>query len=143
MISRILMIVFFLTLSFQFANAEMQEKGADQKLEWKIVRKIDVKEKPVDIAHSLDGKYAFVLTELHVVNVYDQAGVLQGSIPVEQGVNAIALGPQGQYLHLSDNVSNTFYTLALDYVLQINTANAPTKGDLNAPVVVAVFSDFQ
>ena len=137
------MVALFVTVSSQLATAAMLSNGADQKLEWEVVRKFNMTDKPVDIAHSLDGKYAFVLTEQHVVAVYDQVGVLQGTIPVEQGVNAIAIDPLGQYLHLSDSSNNTYYTLALDFVLKIDSANAPTKGDMKAPVTVAVFSDFQ
>jgi DNA-binding beta-propeller fold protein YncE len=143
MIKKILTALCLMALASQYALAAVPQQGQDQKLEWEVVRKFDIGSKPVDIAHSLDGKYAFVLTEHHVIAVFDQTGVPQGSIPVEKGVNAIALDPMGQYLHLTDSSSNTFYTLALDFVAQINSANAPTKGDINAPVTVAVFSDFQ
>jgi DNA-binding beta-propeller fold protein YncE len=135
--------LFILALTSQYALAAIVSQGQDQKLEWEVVRKFDIGSKPIDIAHSLDGKYAFVLTDKHVVTVYDQTGSLQGSIPVEQGVNAITIDPMGKFLHLSDSVSNTFYTLALDFVIKINSAKAPTKGDMNAPVTIAVFSDFQ
>lgn len=132
-----------LALTSQYALATVAQQGQDQNLEWEVVRKFNIGSKPVDIAHSLDGKYAFVLTDKNVIRVYDQAGALQGSIPVEKGVNAIAIDPMGQYLHLSDSSSNTFHTLALDFVIKINSAKAPTKGDINAPVTIAVFSDFQ
>jgi hypothetical protein len=75
--------------------------------------------------------------------VYDAAGSLQGKIPVDKGVNAIAIDPLGQYLHLSDGENITFSTIAIDYVLKINTTGAPTKGKLDAPITIAVFSDFQ
>jgi DNA-binding beta-propeller fold protein YncE len=132
-----------LALTSQSAFAAIAQQGQDHKLEWEVIRKFDTGSKPIDIAHSLDGKYAFVLTDKHVVTVYDQTGSLQGSIPVEQGVNAIAIDPVGQFLHLSDSTNNTFYTLALDIVIPINSAKAPTKGDINAPVTIAVYSDFQ
>lgn len=143
MIKKILTALCLMALASQYVLAAVPQQGQDQKLEWEVVRKFDIGSKPVDIAHSLDGKYAFVLTDQHVITVFDQAGVLQGSIPVEKGVNAIALDPMGQYLHLTDSSSNTFYTLTLDFVAQINSTKAPTKGDINAPVTVAVFSDFQ
>lgn len=75
--------------------------------------------------------------------VYDTAGSLQGRIPVDKGVNAIAIDPQGQSLHLSDAENKTFSTIAIDYVVKINTIGAPTKGKLDAPITIAVFSDFQ
>lgn len=139
----ILMIALFFTFTGQIVTAAMQPKGADQKLEWETVRTFPLDEKPVDIAHSLNGKYAFVLTESNVVMVYDAAGSLQGKIPVDQGVNAIAIDPLGQYLYLSDGENKTFSTIAIDYVLKINTTGAPTKGKLDAPITIAVFSDFQ
>jgi hypothetical protein len=143
MISRLFMVVVAITLASQPARADFSENGADGKLEWQVVRKFNTTGKPVDIAHSLDGKYAFVLTDQSVISVYDQRGALQGKIPVEAGVNAITIDPMGKFLHLSDSTSKTFYTLALDFVLNINTAKAPIKGDANAPVTIAVFSDFQ
>ncbi len=143
MISRMIMVALAFTLASQPAHADFQQSGEDGKLEWEVVRKFNTTGKPVDIAHSLDGKYAFILTDQDVISVYDQTGALQGNIPVESGVNAITVDPMGQFLHLSDSTSKTFYTLALDFVLKINTANAPTKGDAKAPVTIAVFSDFQ
>lgn len=143
MIKTILTSLCLLALTSQYAFAAVAQQGQDQKLEWEVVRKFDIGSKPVDIAHSLDGKYAFVLTDKHVITVFDQAGTQQGSIPVEKGVNAITIDPMGQYLHLSDSSSNTFYTLALDFVISVNSTKAPVKGDMGAPVTVAVFSDFQ
>lgn len=143
MIKTLLTSLCMLALTSQHALATIAQQGQSLKLEWEIVRKFDIGSKPVDIAHSLDGKYAFVLTDKQVVKVYDQAGTLQGSIPVEKGVNAIAIDPLGQSLYLSDSFSNTFYTISLDFVIQVNSAKAPTKGDINAPVTIAVFSDFQ
>jgi len=139
----ILIIALFFTFTGQIFAAATQPKGADQKLEWETIRTFPLGGKPVDIAQSLDGKYAFVLTESNVVMVYDAAGSLQGKIPVDKGVNAIAIDPLGQYLHLSDGENITFSTIAIDYVLKINTTGAPTKGKLDAPITIAVFSDFQ
>jgi DNA-binding beta-propeller fold protein YncE len=139
----ILMIALFFTFTDPIVTAAMQPKGADLNLEWETARTFPLGEKPVDIAHSLDGKYAFVLTESNVVMVYDAAGSLQGRIPVDQGVNSIAIDPMGQFLHLSDSKNNTFSTIAIDYVLKINATGSPTKGKLDAPITIAVFSDFQ
>ena len=143
MSSKILMVGLIFALSCQWANAFGISSGADQKLVWEVIRKFNVIEMPLDIAHSLDGKYAFVLTGQSTIKVFNQAGDLQGSIPVDKGVNAITIAPQGEFLHLTDSRSNTYYTVALDFVLDINTANAPTKGSIDAPVTIAVFSDFQ
>lgn len=133
----------FTGLFHQAAHAADNPKGADLKVSWEQVREFTLKSKPLDIAHSLDGKYAFVLTEHNSIQVYDAKGNLQGTIPVAEGVNAIALDPLGQYLYLSNSSTKSFATLAIDFVLQIETSSAPSKGKDDAPITIAVFSDFQ
>jgi len=123
--------------------AATPKQGANQKLEWNLVREFPLANQPVDIAHSLDNKYAFVLTDKNEVLVYDAAGVLLGSIPVEKGVNSITTDPQGQFLYLGNSEKNTFSTLAINHVVSINDTGSPTKGRTDAPVQIAVFSDFQ
>lgn len=117
--------------------------GQDNRVEWKPAMELKLPEKAKDFAYSLDGKYAFVLAESNQVLVYDQKGVLQGRIPVDAGVSDIAIAPLGQALYLLDSNKNILSTLAVDFVLDINTAGSPLKGAADAPVVVAVFSDFE
>ncbi len=143
MLLRVFTIALIIGICSQPVCAAVQQSGVDGKLEWEVVRKFNIAGEPLDIAHSLDGKYAFILTDKNVISVYDQSGKLQGNIPVDAGVNAIAIDPMGQYLHLSDSNSKAYSTIALNFVLNINTAEAPIKGDANAPVTISVFSDFQ
>lgn len=119
------------------------KSGMDNKLEWKVVREFQLESSPVDMVHSLDGKYVFVLTADKKVLAYDAKGNLQGAIPVAPGVTSIDIDPRAQYLHLSDGDKKKFYTLSIDFVLNINSVGSPTKGNIDAPVTIAVFSDFQ
>ena len=140
------LLLFGLLTSFlmvQPSGAVMQVKGTDQKLEWGVIRQFKLDQNPLDIAHSLDGRYAFVLTKNSVVQVYDAKGNLQGTIPVDEGVNTIALDPYGKHLHLSDSLHNTYSTLSIDFVASINLSNAPIKGKPDAPITIAVYSDYQ
>ncbi len=130
-------------LTCQPALSVMKPSGMDNKLEWGVVREFNLASPPVDIAQSLDGKYAFVLTTNSEVLVYDDTGKLQGTIPVDKGVTSIDIGPRAQYLHLSDREEKKLYTLSIDFVVNIQSDNSPTKGKANAPVTIAVFSDFQ
>lgn len=123
--------------------AATPQQGANQTLEWNLVRQFQLADRPVDIAHSLDNKYAFILTDKNEVLVYDAAGVLRGRIPVEKGVNSITTDPQGQLLYIGNSETNTFSALAINHVVSINDAGSPTKGRTDAPVQIAVFSDFQ
>lgn len=117
--------------------------GQDNRVEWKPAMELKLPEKAKDFAYSLDGKYAFVLAESNQVLVYDQNGELQGRIPVDAGVSDIAIAPLGQFLYLLDSNKNILSALAVDFMFDINTAGSPFKGAADAPVAIAVFSDFE
>lgn len=121
----------------------METSGTSGKLEWKVVRDFQLSSPPVDIAYSLDGKYVFILTPNSEVLVYDASKTLQGIIPVDEGVTSIALDPRAQFLHLSNRKERKLYTLVVDFTVNVNTENSHIKGQKDAPVTIAVFSDFQ
>jgi protein-disulfide isomerase len=121
----------------------MPQAGQDNKLEWQVVKNWQTDGQPVDLVHSLDGKLVFILNNLHQVLVYDAAGVLQGRVPVAEGVTAIDIAPQGEALHLIDSKTNTFSTLAMNFVYDIDIAGSPVKGKTDAPVTITIFTDFE
>ena len=117
--------------------------GKDDRVEWKPAMDLKLTDKPKDFAYSLDGKYTFILTENKRVAVYDQKGELQGRIPVDEGVSSIGVAPLGQFLYLLDSDKNVLSSLAIDFTVDIDMTGSPFRGAAEAPVVVAVFSDFE
>ncbi len=117
--------------------------GQDDRVVWKQLGGLQLPNKPLDIAYSLDGNYAFVLTDSKQVLVYNQQGKLQGRIPVDEGVSAIDIAPRGEFLYLIDGKENRLATLSVDFVVDIDTSSSPVKGAKDAPVIVAVYSDFE
>ncbi len=117
--------------------------GQDDRVVWKQLADLQLPNKPLDIAYSLDGNYAFVLTDSKQILVYNQQGKLQGRIPVDEGVSAIDIAPLGEFLYLIDSKDNRLATLSVDFVVDIDTSASPIKGASDAPVTVAVFSDFE
>ena len=99
--------------------------------------------KPVDFVQSVDGKMLFVLTENNRVLIYEPNGTLKGSIPVDKGVTAIDTDARGENILLIDSEKNTFTSLSVDFVVNIDTTGSPFKGVADAPVTIAVFSDFE
>ena len=123
--------------------ASTPPSGTDGSLEWKQLNSLQFSVKAIDFVYSLDGKYAFILTEGNKVLVYDQRGNLQGSIPVDAGVSAIDIAPQGQLLYLIDTEKNLTSTFAINFIVNIDITTSAFKGDIAAPVTIVVFSDFQ
>jgi predicted DsbA family dithiol-disulfide isomerase len=125
------------------AFAATAGNGQDDRVQWTQVSDLQLPNKPLDIAYSLDGNYAFILTDSKQVLVYNQQGKLQGRIPAGEGVSAIDISPRGEFLYLIDNKDNRLSTLAVDFILDIDISDSPIKGKIDAPVTVAVFSDFE
>ena len=125
------------------AHATAPPNGSDGSLEWRTLSSMELPAKALHFKRSLDGKYLFVLTEDQRVLVYDQQGNLQGSIPVDPGVTNLDIAPQGQLLYLIDTEKQVTSTMAIDFIVDIDVTNSAFKGEIDAPVAIVVFSDFQ
>jgi protein-disulfide isomerase len=113
------------------------------KVDWQVQNEWKIPSTPVDIAYSLDQKHVFVLTKQHTVIVYNHTGQIEGSIPVSPGVSAIDIAPRGEYLYLIDSEKNTFSSLIVDFIVDINITDSPSIGKENAPITIVEFSDFE
>ncbi|MBA3005020.1 MAG: thioredoxin domain-containing protein [Proteobacteria bacterium] len=113
------------------------------KIDWSVDKTWNLPAKPLDIVYSLDGKRVFILTEQQTVLVYDNLGELTGSIPVDKGVSAIDIAPRGEKLFLINQETKAFSDVSIDFITDINTVGSPFLGLAKAPVIIAVFTDFQ
>ena len=99
--------------------------------------------KPIDMATSADGQYTFVLTEGGKVFILDRSGTLKDTLTVNESVISIGTSPKGDFLLLADSKENTLEVVKISFVVDIDITGLPFKGPADAPVVVAVFSDYQ
>ena len=99
--------------------------------------------KPIDMTTSADGKYTFVLAEGGKVFIIDSSGTVKDSLTVSESVVSIGTSPGGDFLLLADSKSNTLEVVKISFVVDVDISGLPFKGPANAPVVVAVFSDYQ
>ncbi len=113
------------------------------KVEWSIQKTLKTGEPPVDVAVSPNGSKIFVLTSNGNVLIYDREGKLDDTIKVGVHVDHIRVGPSGEQLFASSRQNQTVEIITLDFIRKINVAGSPSKGRMDAPVVLAVFSDFQ
>lgn len=112
-------------------------------VEGDIQRTLKLQEVPVDVAVSLNGKWLFVLTQTGSIQIYTPDGRLEGQLTVGSQVDGIRVGPREDLLLLTSRENKTVQILALDFIQPINVSGSPFKGPDDAPVVVAVFSDFE
>ena len=98
---------------------------------------------PIDVTVSSDGRSTFVLTDDGKVSVYDEAGNLTDTFKVGAHVDQIDIDPSGERLFASSRRNKTVEIIQLDFISNINTTGSAIKGPADAPVTIAVFSEFQ
>ena len=98
---------------------------------------------PFDVAVSQDGNLTFVLTDNGNVLIYDRVGNLTDTVAIGPHIDQIEIGPLGERLFAASRQNKTVEIITLDFIHEIDTLGSPAKGPHEAPVVIAVFSDFQ
>ena len=129
-------VVLFLYLS----NIALTAKA---KVDWEVSNAIQLQETPLDVAQTQEGDLTFLLTDQAKVLIYSADGKLVGTVPVDPAVTDIAVSAKGEQLFLINSKRKTLQTVEVDFIVDINVADAPFLGPAGAEVVVAVFSDFQ
>ncbi len=129
--------IFLVALFFCFSTLVMAEVEMGQTKTFKLDAK------PIDIATSADGKYTFVLAEGGKIFILDSSGTLKDTLTVNESVVSIGTSPSGDFLILADSNAKTLEVARISFVVDIDIAGLAFKGPANAPVVVAVFSDYQ
>ena len=126
-------------MAMPLTSAASQNSGIDTSV--RATWKIDAK--PIDMVHTLDNKRVFILGDDSKILVFSTIGGKQGSIQVDKGVTAIDIAPRGELLYLINQKDNTFTSLSVSFTATIDVTGAPFLGNEKAPVVLALFSDFQ
>jgi len=112
-------------------------------VEWNIHKTLKLDTQPLDVAVSQNGNSIFVLTESGKILIYSSDGNLKDKIDVGNDIDQIKSGPGEEWLFLSSRKNKTIEILHVDFIQHIDISGSPFKGPENAPVVIAVFSDFQ
>ena len=116
---------------------------ASDSVEWNVYKTLKLEESPIDVALSPDGRRIFVLNDQGEIVIYSSAGKIEAKIDVGKHVDQLKLGPRGDSLILSSSKNKTVEIVTLDFIQNINVSGSPFKGPADAPVVIAVFDDFQ
>jgi len=126
-----------LLLATLFASPSLAE------VEWRIYKTMKLDAAPVDMAISVNGNWIFTLTEKGTIDIYSPKGELVDKVGVGPHVDQIEAGPLENIVLLKSRENRTVQVLVIDFNQPINIEGAPFKGEADAPIVVAVFSDFQ
>ena len=112
-------------------------------VDWQIQKTLNLQEPPIDMVLSAGGTYLYVLTDDGFVHVYSSSGDLKGQIQVGKDVNSIAAGPSEDTIFVKNTNEKTVQRILVDFIYDFNLKDSPFKGNAEAPVSIAVFSDYQ
>jgi hypothetical protein len=131
--------VFFSTLAALFCLLPVCFAALD----WNVVQTFNLKDSPLDVAFSTSRNKVFILTGAGQIQVYEPNGTLDETMDVGKGFDRLWHIQGSDVLLLSNREKKTVQIIELNFVEQIDISGSPFRGPENAPVVVAVFSDFE
>ena len=111
-------------------------------VDWSIYRTLKLEAPPLDVAISRNGNWIFVLTDQGDILIFSGDNLVE-KIKIGDHVDEIEVGPREELLLLKSRKNKTLQVVVLDFVKDINVSGSPFKGASNAPVTIAIFSDFQ
>jgi len=116
---------------------------ARAEVEWKVVKDLDLKKTPLDVAPSLDGKWLYVLTPGEVVIYSFVDGTITDRISVDKSFDKIASLPRPDALVVSSSAKKLLQVVLLERSYRIDVTGSPFRGPQEAPVTIVVFDDYQ
>lgn len=113
------------------------------KTDWQVRQNLQLEQAPIDMLVSSNNQWVYILTSDGQILIYATSGGLKDSIHVGSDVDQIKAGPRDDMLFLLSRESKSVKIITIDFTEDIAILGSPVKGPADAPVTVAVFSDFQ
>jgi len=121
----------------------MASQPALAEIEWQAGPPLKTTAAPLAVATSADGSRTFVLGEGGKVQIFDQAGNLRDAIAVDPSMDHITSDGDGNRIIVSSHKNNLAQPIDISYRFPFDYTDSPFLGKAEAPVVLALFSDFQ
>jgi hypothetical protein len=111
--------------------------------ERRILKDLDLKSTPLDVAPSPDGQRLFILTAGEILVYSFQEDKISDRIPVDKEFDRISSLPSGDMLTITSSSKKALQIILLEAIHKIDVTGHPFKGPQDAPVTIAVFTDYQ
>jgi len=112
-------------------------------IEWQAGPPLKTTAAPLAVATSADGSRTFVLGEGGKVQIFDNVGNLRDAIEVDPSMDHITSDGDGHRIIVSSHKNNLAQPIDISYRFPFDYTDSPVLGKPEAPVVLALFSDFQ
>jgi hypothetical protein len=134
----VLVLAFLLVAVSTFLSGPVQ---AD--VEWKVLKNVELKTAPLDVAPSADGQRLFILTRGEILIYSLPEGRIIDQMHVDKEFDRIASLPRPDTLTISSSTKKTLQVIMFESIYKIDVSGLPFKGPQNAIVTIAIFDDYQ
>ena len=118
-------------------------QSVQAEVEWKIIKQLDLKTNPLDIAPSVDGKWLFILTPGEILIFSIPEGRISDRIPVGKDFDRIAPLLRPDLITLMSSTKKALQVIWFETIYKFGLTGLPFKGPQEASVTVTVFDDYQ
>ncbi len=116
---------------------------AGAKVSWTFTQEFELDGAPLAMEVSRDGKLFYFLTPNQLL-VYDTVQKkVTDRLPVGAGFDRLAYSAAEDVLILMSSTSPKVQVVKIEPIVEIDVSGLPFKGPENAPVIIAVFDDYQ
>jgi hypothetical protein len=131
------------TFLFTLITFALVSENVHGKMDWAILRQVDLNTQPIDVAISEDGKLVFVLTAGEIVVYSPSENKIENRIPIDREFDRMTYSGKNNTIALTSSSSKILRIVRVDWIYDIDISGLPFKGVANAPVIIAVFDDYQ
>jgi len=110
---------------------------------WQAQQTLRFDHAPLDMLPDYRTSKVYVLDDEGEILIYGFNGKMKGKIDVGKEVIGIKAGPNGDMLYLLRKADKSIQSISISVSEEIDVSGSPIKGEEDAPVTIAVFSDFQ
>jgi hypothetical protein len=110
---------------------------------WQVHQTLRFENEPLDMLVDNRMRRVYVLSTTGEILVYGFNGKMKGKIDVGTDVMQIKPGPGDGTLFLLRKADRSIQSIYISVTEKIDISGSPLKGAKDAPVTIAVFSDFQ
>jgi DNA-binding beta-propeller fold protein YncE len=136
-------VFYFMSLLVFFVVSVGFVSIASAELEWTFRQPVPLTSAPLDNAVSADGQLLYMLSAGEIVVYSLTRNKAINTIPLDREYDNIAVSPKGNSLIVTSSTDKSLKIIDLEFVYQIDISDLPLKGPADAPVTIAVFSDYQ
>ena len=134
---------YFMSFLVSFVVSVGFVSTASAELEWTIRKPVPLTSAPLDNAVSADGKLLFMLSAGEIVVYSLTRNKTINTIPIDPDYDRISVSPRGNRLIVTSSAGKSLKIIDLEFIFNIAISGLPLKGPADAPVTIAVFSDYQ